>query len=133
MNQAETKRILIAEDNQVMADVVRFNLERSGYEVTIAATGEEAWEILQDDQFDLLITDFQMPYMNGDELCRRIKEGENHSHMPVIMCSAKGFELDQNQLYQELNVVELIFKPFSPTQLKKIVAEVLEKTVVSVT
>lgn len=125
----DKKRILIAEDNQVMADVVRFNLERAGYEVTLACNGEEAWEILQDDQFDLLVTDFQMPQLNGDELCRRIKEHGNRSQMQIIMCSAKGFELNVEQLQKELNIVHLIFKPFSPVQLKQIVAEVLKQSV----
>ncbi len=128
MGVNSSKRILVAEDNQVMADVVRFNLKRAGYDVTIASTGAEAWEILQDAEFDLLVTDFQMPKMNGDELCRKILEKGEYAMMPIIMCSAKGFELNAEQLKAELNISQLIYKPFSPIQLKQMIADVFENT-----
>lgn len=131
MSSIDTKSILIAEDNQVMADVVRFNLERAGYDITMACSGEEAWEILEEESFDLLVTDFQMPYMNGDELCKRIKESGQHVDMKVIMCSAKGFELKVDRLQEECNIMRLIYKPFSPNELKEIVAEVFELSEVS--
>lgn len=126
MNASNSKRILVAEDNQVMADVVRFNLQRAGYDVTMTSSGAEAWEVLQDAEFDLLVTDFQMPKMNGDELCRLILEKGEHKQMPIIMCSAKGFELNADQIREELNISQLIYKPFSPIQLKQICNDVIE-------
>lgn len=130
MNASSTKRILVAEDNQVMADVVRFNLQRAGYDVTVVSSGAEAWGILQDAEYDLLVTDFQMPKMNGDELCRKILEKGQHAQMPIIMCSAKGFELNPDQLKEELNISQLVYKPFSPIQLKQIVKDVFENAAV---
>lgn len=124
----QPKRILIAEDNQIMADVVRFNLEKDGYQVTVTNNGKQAYQQLQNQSFDLLITDFQMPEMSGDELCRLINEEKEHPHMQIILCSAKGYELDRDKLKNELNVSRLVLKPFSPIQLKQIVAEILSLT-----
>ena len=127
----ENKRILIAEDNQVMADVVRFNLERAGYQVTVTNTGKQAFDTLQNDCFDLLITDFQMPEMNGDELCRELRNDDRHADMKIILCSAKGYELDIDHLQDELDISKIIFKPFSPMQMKQTVSGILDSETVS--
>ena len=121
----EQQKILIAEDNQVMADVLRFNLERAGYNVTISCSGREALDCLVKESFDLLVTDYQMPHLNGDELCRQLRQDERHREMKIIMCSAKGYELDIDALQKELDIFQIIFKPFSPVQMKQIVAEAL--------
>ena len=65
--------ILIAEDDRVMSDVIRFNLERAGHQTTVARSGTEAWQMLQTQPFDLLITDYQMPGMTGEDVCRAIR------------------------------------------------------------
>lgn len=110
-------RILIAEDNVAMAQVLRFNLERAGYSVHVASNGRQALEVAALETFDLVITDFQMPRMNGDEFCRELRQLPAYRDTPVMMCTAKGLELDATQLHQELGVINLIHKPFSPRQV----------------
>lgn len=120
----EKKRILIAEDNRVMAAVLRFNLERAGYDVTVAYSGTQAFQFLQNEQFDLLFTDFQMPGMEGNELCRHARSDSRHSAMAILMCSAKAFELDTERLQEEFGILKIIYKPFSPMVVKQLIHEV---------
>ena len=77
-----------------MSGVMRFNLQKAGFEVEVAENGRIAAEWLMAEPFDLLLTDFQMPEMDGDELCRRLRECPLNDEIPIIMVSAKGFELD---------------------------------------
>ena len=111
------KRILIAEDNSVLSDVMRFNLERAGFDVTIAYNGEQAMHLLVDNTYDLLITDYQMPGLNGAGLCQGIREQLGLRDLPILMCSAKGLELDTNELQNKFQVTQVLFKPFSMREI----------------
>lgn len=119
--------ILVAEDERVMSDVIRFNLLRAGYDVTVARNGEEAWERLQTRSCDLLLTDFQMPRLTGVELCRKLRNELPDWPVPVILLSARGLELNASVLQAELGIAAILFKPFSPRELIQIVAESLGK------
>jgi CheY-like chemotaxis protein len=110
-------KILVAEDNRVLADVLRFNLQRAGFAVTVALNGAIAIEHLQQGVFDLLITDFQMPGMNGQQLCEVIRRELRLDQLPILMCSAKGLELDVELLKSEYGVCQIIDKPFSMRQI----------------
>lgn len=81
------KRILVVDDEQLVIDFLfRFLVGIEGYEVVISKNGKEALDIFVDDQaFDLIITDISMPKMDGVELSRKIKEIV--PHMPIILCS----------------------------------------------
>lgn len=105
--------VLIAEDNIVLADVLRFNLFRAGFEVTVAHTGREAADHLRDERFDLLLTDYNMPELNGEELIRLVREELGICDLPIVMCSAKGLELDVERLRQEWRLDRVLYKPFS--------------------
>lgn len=125
MGNALRQRILIAEDSRVMSGVMRFNLERAGYEVDAVLNGRLASERLLVEPYDLLITDFQMPEMEGDELCRFLRQCPLNDEIPVIMVSSKAFELDIPALQRELGIAEVIYKPFSPRQIIDTVTQVL--------
>ena len=118
-------RVLVAEDNRVMADIMRFNFSRAGLAVTLAANGRIAWDLLQQQEFDLLVTDFQMPEMDGGELCRRLRTLPQGGNLPVIMLTAKGLEIDRDRYAAELGVRQILYKPFSPKQLVVAVEELL--------
>ena len=111
------KKILVAEDNLALAEVIRFNLEQAGFEVTVAHNGREAYDLSQNDQFDLVLTDHQMPELTGVELCQRLREDERYARTPVIMVTAKGLELDLARLQDELGVTVALAKPFSPIEM----------------
>ncbi|MBI3866022.1 MAG: response regulator [Planctomycetia bacterium] len=110
-------RVLVVEDNRVMADVMRFNFSRAGFEVTVAANGRAAWGSLQDGPFHLLVTDYQMPEMDGGELCRRIRSESRFSDLRIILLTAKGLELNRDRMMRDLGVNLILHKPFSPRQL----------------
>ena len=123
--ETRARNVLVAEDNPALAHVAAFNLQRAGYRVTTARNGREAWELLQEVPFDLVVTDQQMPEMTGSELCAAMRSSEAHADIPVVLLTAKGLELDRRQLQQELGVVRLFSKPYSPSELIGAVHEVL--------
>ena len=120
------KAILIVEDNCVMADIMRFNFKRAGFDVTLATNGCEGLERLRERQFDLVVADYQMPQMNGEEFCRRLREDPRHAGTPAFLCTAKGFEIDTVQLSEELKLTRILTKPFSPRELVAAASQVLE-------
>ena len=122
------KRVMVAEDNSSLASVLKLNLNRSGFEVSVARNGEEAWVMYQQQSFDLVITDHQMPKLKGVELCRRIRSTESGQQIPLIMLTAKTIELNTEELKKELQLVALIPKPFSPTAIVNMVDETLSVT-----
>jgi CheY-like chemotaxis protein len=127
MPSTESASILVAEDNRVLSDVLRFNLERHGYTVVIARNGQQAMEQLEQQPFDLLITDFQMPGANGDELIRFARQTLGLDDLPIVMCSAKGLELDMVRLQSEWQVSRVIFKPFSMREILQLIGELLPR------
>lgn len=121
----DDKQILVAEDNAALASVVRFNLERAGFQVTVAANGRIAWEHAQDTQFDLIVTDQQMPEMTGCEFCHLLRGLEEYRETPVIMLTAKGMELELPRLKEELGISATFLKPFSPKEIVQAVDDYL--------
>ncbi len=70
-------------------------------------------QFLAVDHYDLLITDFQMPGVNGEALCQAVRDEMGLRDLPILMCSAKGLELDTQELRNKWNVTQVMFKPFS--------------------
>ena len=114
-------KILIAEDNLVMAHVLQFNLERAGFDVHAAGDGALALEAALDGSFDVIITDYQMPRMNGEELVRQLRTHPEYTDTPIVLCSAKGYEINTEQLKRDLGIAEVVYKPFSPAQIVELI------------
>lgn len=112
-----TPRALVVEDNRVMADVVRFNLTRAGIDVEVACNGRAALDTFNAGSFDLVITDYQMPEMSGEELCHAIRSGTHNARVPILLVSAKGYELDIQSLVDRLSLSRVLLKPFSPRDI----------------
>lgn len=110
-------RILIVEDNAAMANLWKFNLERSGFEVVTAPTGNRALEIATDSHFDAIISDQQMPGMSGTEFCRALRDMPEYQTTPLLLCTAKGFELDRQSLLEKYDIAHVVPKPVSPRWL----------------
>jgi CheY-like chemotaxis protein len=121
----ETKKILIAEDSIVLGDVIRFNLQRLGFEVTLARNGNDAFRAVASEHFDVLVTDFEMPGMDGEELCRAVRTELGLQDIRIVMCSAKGLELDRDELKSRLRIQEILFKPFSIRDLATLLKELV--------
>ena len=119
------KSILVAEDNPALAIVVRFHLERAGFKVTVATDGAEAWELLQAQAFDVVVTDQQMPGLSGAELCQRMRQDPRWDDLPVVMLTAKGLEMELRWVRDELKVRNVLPKPFSLRELVETVENCL--------
>lgn len=119
----DCNQILVAEDNRVLSDVLKFNLLRAGFEVTVAPDGRSAIQQLQERRFGLLITDYQMPGANGEQIIQFARGTLGLSTMPIITCSAKGLELDVERLQNELQVSRVIYKPFSMREIIELIRE----------
>ena len=103
-------RVLVVDDEQDIRELLKFYLNKEGYEVIEAANGEEALTIFENEYIDLGIIDVMMPKMDGWEVVREIRK---YSQVPIIMLTAKSDEKDE-LLGFELGVDEYISKPFSP-------------------
>ena len=110
---AELKQVLVVEDNRLLADVLRFNLVRADFAVTVANSIRETVGHLERKPFDLVFTDFQLPDAEATVLFRHIRETMQLLDLPLIVCSAKGLELNAEQLRATWNVAKVIYKPFS--------------------
>ncbi|QDT69047.1 Alkaline phosphatase synthesis transcriptional regulatory protein PhoP [Planctomycetes bacterium MalM25] len=114
------KLALVAEDNAALRRVIAFTLRNAGFEVTAACDGQVAWESAEHEAFDLVVTDQQMPNLNGLELVERLRASEHNSATPVVLLTAKGLELDLDRVREQYGVAEMLTKPFSPTQLSSV-------------
>jgi two-component system sensor histidine kinase and response regulator WspE len=90
-----TKRILVAEDSITVREVERQLLLRMGYDVAVAVDGMDAWNQLRDGRFDMLVTDIDMPRMNGIELVRTVRADARFAHLPIAVVSYKDREEDR--------------------------------------
>jgi two-component system sensor histidine kinase and response regulator WspE len=93
----EKKRILVVDDSLTVREVERKLLEKEGYHVTVAVDGMDGWNAMQTADFDLLITDIDMPRMNGIELVRKVKDHNRLRSLPVMIVSYKDSEEDRLQ------------------------------------
>ncbi len=122
---SEKSSVLIVEDNRALAQVLRFNIERAGFEVVVAYDGLDAVHRLEGQRFDLVITDLQMPVMDGSELCEHIRCGLNLTDLPIILCSAKGMEIDAAHFVVAHHVSHILYKPVSPQAVIAVVQKLL--------
>lgn len=120
------KRILIADDNETIRFLTQTTLELLGdYEVVAATDGQDAQAKFLDGSFDLVITDLDMPNVNGAELVRWIRAQAGGSDVPVIVLTAMSDEKRRAQLVNELRVQHFLVKPFDPVTLGELVGKVL--------
>lgn len=112
-----SKRILLCDDELHILRAAEFKFKRAGYEVICASDGQEGWESICEQQPDIVVTDCQMPRLSGLGLAQRILQTPETTGLPVIMLSAKGFELSKEELRSDYGIRELMGKPFSPREL----------------
>jgi DNA-binding response OmpR family regulator len=119
-------KILIAEDERDIRDLIAFTLQFAGHQVLTANNGEEAVQVTLAELPDLVLTDVRMPKMTGYDACKLIKANPATSHIPVIFLSAKGQEAEV-QTGLDAGGDEYLLKPFAPDQLTRKVAEILSR------
>ncbi|MEW6178898.1 MAG: response regulator [Chloroflexota bacterium] len=119
-------KILVAEDEKDIRDLLAFTLQFAGHQVITVTNGEEAWQAAPSVMPDLILMDVRMPRMTGYEACQRIKADPKIAHIPVVFLSAKGQEAEIQQGLQA-GASEYLLKPFAPDELTRRVAELLER------
>ncbi len=119
-------KILIVEDDKHISKLVKYNLEKAGFNCTVAITGEEALEVLDKEPIELIILDIMLPKMDGFQTCKQIKQDKRFSYIPIIMLTAKGEEVDRVVGF-ELGADDYVVKPFSPRELVLRVKAILKR------
>jgi sigma-B regulation protein RsbU (phosphoserine phosphatase) len=119
-------RILIVDDNEMNRDMLSRRLKRQGHLIKMAVNGREALEMMQAENFDLVLLDIMMPEMNGYETLERMKTDRALSYIPVIMISAVD-EMDSIVRCIQLGAEDFLPKPFNATLLKARIGASLEK------
>ncbi len=117
-------RALVVDDSATIRAFVKAALEHEGFEVTEAKSGFEALKILPKERFNLIVTDVNMPDINGLELVKYVRKEEPHKSTPLIIISTDGRERDRDRGMQ-LGATAYLVKPFKPEELIKKVREVL--------
>ena len=119
-------RILLVEDERDLLELLKYNLDREGYAVSTAETGEDGLKLVRTQPPDLILLDLMLPSMDGLEVCRSLKARPDTASIPVIMLTAKGEESDI-VAGLELGADDYITKPFSPRILMARIKAVLRR------
>lgn len=119
-------KILVAEDERDIRELIAFTLRFAGFEVELASNGSEAVEKAPDAIPDLILMDVRMPRMTGYQACEALKENPITRDIPVVFLSAKGQE-SEIQEGLEVGAMEYILKPFAPDELTAQVHRILQE------
>lgn len=121
----ETEKILVCDDEPHILHVVSAKLRNGGFEVVTAADGEEALELARQHLPDLIITDYQMPILCGLELAAKLRADPQTRAIPIIMLTAWGFSLNEEDL-RNTNIRRVLPKPFSPRKVLSSAQEIIK-------
>ncbi|MEH7223710.1 response regulator [Bacillus sp. JJ1566] len=119
------KKILLAEDEEVLRMLIVDTLEDEGYMIVEAADGGEAVDLLENNDYDLIILDYMMPVYTGLEIIEKIRTAETNQHIKILMLSAKSQSYEQEKIKQA-GADYFMAKPFSPMNLLELVEEILK-------
>lgn len=109
------KKIVLAEDNSMLSMVLKFRLEKEGYELHIAVNGKEALELIEKHNPELILTDIMMPFISGLEVISHVRNVLN-LQTPIVVFSAAGQEKIVLQAF-DLGATDFMTKPLSPNEL----------------
>lgn len=118
------KKVLVVDDEKLIVKGIRFSLEQDGMEVDCAYDGEEALELAQSNDYDMMLLDIMLPKMNGFEVCQSVRE---FSDVPIIMLTAKGDDMDKI-LGLEYGADDYITKPFNILEVKARIKAIMRRT-----
>lgn len=120
-----SKTILLCDDEPAILRAAEFKLTKAGYRVVCAYDGEDGWREIMASRPQMVVTDCQMPRLDGLQLAARIAGTPETSDLPVVMLTAKGFESSYRESAARWGVLKVLAKPFSPRELLKLVEEVV--------
>lgn len=109
-------QILVVEDEDALSTLLQYNLEKEGYQVSVAGDGEEALILADESTPDLVLVDWMLPKLSGIEVCRRLRNRSETRNVPIIMLTARGEEADRIRGL-DTGADDYVVKPFSMTEL----------------
>jgi phosphate regulon transcriptional regulator PhoB len=121
------RRVLIVEDDKDIVELVRYNLEKEGYQTAVAADGLTALSTLRRSPPDLVLLDLMLPKLPGLEVCREIRRDQSLNRLPILMLTARGEEADR-VVGLEMGADDYVTKPFSPRELVARIKALLRRT-----
>lgn len=121
-----TPKILVVEDDDALGTLLRYNLEREGYDVAMATDGEDALLQAEEQLPDLVILDWMLPKVSGIEVCRRLRQRPRSRNVPIIMLTARGEESDRIRGL-DTGADDYVVKPFAITELSARIRAVLRR------
>ena len=121
-----TPFILVVEDEDALSTLLQYNLDKEGYDVVVAADGEEALTLVSERLPDIIILDWMLPKISGIEVCRRLRQRSESRNVPIIMLSARGEESDRIRGL-DTGADDYIVKPFAMSELSARIRAVLRR------
>ena len=116
VEEPRVRSIMIVEDDEDIAESIRYNLEREAFRVRVAVTGEDALNLILDGPPSLVLLDLNLPQMSGFEICRRLRAESATANIPILMLTARSDETDK-VLGLNMGADDYITKPFSMREL----------------
>lgn len=121
------RKAMVVDDEFHIVQVVAIKLRNNGFDVVTADNGADAYTLACEQKPDIVVTDYQMPKLSGLELIEKMRSNPDTAQIPVIMLTARGFAIDDEQK-QKLGISACLSKPFSPREVLGTVEEVLKQT-----
>jgi two-component system phosphate regulon response regulator PhoB len=121
-----TPYVLVVEDEDALATLLQYNLDKEGYEVTVAGDGEEALILVDERLPDLVVLDWMLPKVSGIEVCRRLRSRAETRNVPIVLLTARGEESDRIRGL-DTGADDYVVKPFSMTELTARIRAVLRR------
>ncbi|HEY3948973.1 phosphate regulon transcriptional regulator PhoB [Phenylobacterium sp.] len=121
-----TPHVLVIEDEDSLATLLQYNLQKEGYDVGLAGDGEEALLLIDERLPDLIVLDWMLPKISGIEVCRRLRQRNETRNLPIIMLTARGEETDRVRGL-DTGADDYVVKPFSMTELTARIRAVLRR------
>ena len=118
------KKVLVVDDEKLIVKGIRFSLEQDGMEVDCAYDGEEAVQMVQEKEYDIILLDVMLPKLTGFEVCQQVRD---FSSVPIIMLTAKGDDMDKI-LGLEYGADDYITKPFNILEVKARIKAIMRRT-----
>lgn len=119
-----SKRIMIVDDSATMRQMLNFTLSEASYEPVEASNGQEALDILANEQVDMLITDLNMPEVDGLSLIRKVRTMKPYKYIPILMLTTES-QTEKKMEGKSAGATGWIVKPFTPQQLLSVVEKIL--------
>lgn len=121
-----TPHVLVVEDEESLAQLLKYNLEKEGYRVSVAEDGEEALMLVDEANPDLVLLDWMLPKVPGIEVCRRLRARSDARNIPIVMLTARGEESERVRGL-DMGADDYVVKPFSTQELMARVRAVMRR------